>query len=234
MLPEFARHFTVYALDMLGWGFSDRPLELDCSLPATARRLIDFLDSAGIESCDLLGVSYGGAVAMMIASLAPHRIRHLILVAPVNPWSLQGSGRAARLSSKFIAPAFVRIAPHLRFAYGRVLRPLFGNPQRIRPGTLAGYSAPFKIPGSFEHVIKILRAWPQSLREIAYILPKIAGIPTLLLWGTMDRAVNPASATLLQQQFRIAQLVLLEGVGHLPHEEAPEELVRHVLAFLKG
>ena len=97
-IPVFAQRATVHAVDMLGVGFSDRPAGLDCCLQASAERLLRFLDAAAIDSCDLLGTSHGGAVSMMAASLAPDRIRRLILVAPVNPWSLFGKPTAEFLT----------------------------------------------------------------------------------------------------------------------------------------
>src|SRR5712692_9973050 len=112
-MPVFAQQATVYAVDMLGSGFSDRPARLDCTLRASAERLLGFLDAVGAGSCDLLGTSRGGAVAMMAATLAPDRVRRLILVAPVNPWSTHGEWRARFLSSRMIAPLFLMLAPWL-------------------------------------------------------------------------------------------------------------------------
>ena len=60
-IPVLAQQATVHAVDMLGVGFSDRPPGLDGSLRASAGRLLSFLDSVGVESCDLLGTSHGGA-----------------------------------------------------------------------------------------------------------------------------------------------------------------------------
>ena len=90
VIPALAQHATVYAIDMLGTGFSDRPRGLDCSLKTSAERLLRFINKAELPSCDLLGTSHGGAVAMRAAAIAPERVRRLILVDPVNPWSAHG------------------------------------------------------------------------------------------------------------------------------------------------
>ena len=63
-IPALARYATVYAVDSVGTGFSDRPAGLNCSLRSGADRLLSFLDAVGVRSFDLLGTSYGGAVAM--------------------------------------------------------------------------------------------------------------------------------------------------------------------------
>ncbi len=233
-IPVFAQRATVHAVDMLGVGFSDRPPGLDCCLQASADRLLRFLDIAAIDSCDLLGTSHGGAVSMMAASLAPDRIRRLILVAPANPWSLFGKGTAAFLSHRFIAPAFLAVAPMLEIIHGRMLRRLYGDIRRIRPETLKGYSAPFTLPGAFDYGISVLRTWNQDLRHLEAALPRIAHIPTLILWGKLDNAVDPESALKLSQQFQNCQLRMLEDVGHLPYEEVPDEFNRAVMDFLEN
>jgi pimeloyl-ACP methyl ester carboxylesterase len=231
-MPVFSQQSTVYALDMLGTGYSDRPKGLDCRLRPSAERLLLFLDEVGVTSCDLLATSHGGAVVMLAAALAPERVRTLILVAPVNPWSPHGRLLAPLLSSRAITPLFLRLAPHLGLAYDAFLRRLFGDTRRIRSGTLEGYSAPLTIPGSFEYGLGGLRSWNRDLAELKSVLPRIAHIPTLLIWGSLDAAVNAESAIPLGQQFKNCRTVIFGGVGHLPYEEVPEEFNRTVVEFL--
>jgi pimeloyl-ACP methyl ester carboxylesterase len=231
-IPVLSRQSTVYAVDMLGAGFSDRPAGLDCSLRPSAERLLRFMDEAGVASCDLLGTSRGGAVAMMAAALAPQRIRRLILPDPVNPWSLHGRRMAAFLSNRAVSALFLWLAPLMPSAHSLVLRRLYGDTRRISPGTLAGYSAPLHIPGALEHALGVLRTWSEDLQQLESMLPRIAHIPTLLIWGSRDRAVYPASARALQEHFQHCRLVMMEGVGHLPYEEAPEAFNRTVREFL--
>ena len=85
--PPWRAHFTVYAPDVLGIGFSDRVPELDCGMRASAQRMIEFLDALGLREFDLVGTSHGGALATIMAAEMGKRVRRLVLVAPVNPWS---------------------------------------------------------------------------------------------------------------------------------------------------
>ncbi|MGA8309736.1 MAG: alpha/beta fold hydrolase [Terriglobales bacterium] len=231
-LPVLAPQATVYAVDALGVGFSDRPPGLDCRLRAHAERLLRFLDGVGVASCDLLGTSHGGAVAMMAAALAPERVRSLILVAPVNPWSAHGKRLAPFLTSQPIAWLILRLGPGLETAHDLMLRRLYGDRSRIRPGTLEGYSAPLRIPGAFQYWVDVLSSWNSDLQELESALPRIANIPALLLWGSRDAAVNPASAERLRGQFTDCRIEMFEGVGHLPYEEVPEQFNASVVAFL--
>ena len=231
-LPVLAERATVYAVDMPGAGFSDRPPNANGSFRAHAERLLRFLDSVGVESCDLLGTSHGGAVAMRAAALAPERVRSLILVAPVNPWSAHGRRLAPFLSSSPVSWLLLRCEPGLGIIHDTLLRRLYGDPRRIPPGTLAGYSAAFKIPGTLNYGLGIVRSWNHDLADLESALPRITNIPTLLLWGTKDTAVSPDSAQRLCHAFKDCEVETFDGVGHLPYEEVPERFNSSVIAFL--
>jgi pimeloyl-ACP methyl ester carboxylesterase len=231
-IPALALRSTVYAIDLLGTGFSDRPRGQNYSLRASAQRLLQFMDKTGVASCDLLGTSHGGAVAMMFAAMAPDRVRCLVLVAPVNPWSAHGKRLTVLLSNPLVAPFFVKVTPHVRSLHEFYHRRMFGDPGRIPPDSMEGYRKPLRIPGSYEYALAVARSWNRDLGELESMLPRIARIPTLLIWGSLDTAVDPASAAQLKQRFRDCRLVMFDGVGHLPYEESPEQFNRAVTEFL--
>jgi len=236
VLPALATSATVYAVDMLGAGFSDRCPTMDCSFQACARRLLAFAEKMDLKSFDLLGTSHGGAVAMSAAAMSVSApgptVRRMILVAPVNPWSAHGRSLAKFLSRRMVSNVFRHVAPRATRLHGKILRRLYGDPRRIRPGTLEGYSEPFKLHGTIEYALRILSTWGDDLKCLETALPKIANIPTLLVWGTLDRAVDLRSAHTLCRYFRTCRLVEMKGVGHLPYEEAPEEFNKILLDFL--
>ena len=235
-LPALAPYATVYAVDLLGTGFSDRPERLDCGFRATAEGLLRFIEKMGIPSFDVLGTSHGGAVAMMLAALCgdrvDKRINRLILAAPVNPWSPHGRLIARLLGNQWGSSLFLKTVARMPLAYDFWLNRMYGDSRRIPPGTLEGYSAPLIIPGSFEHGLDIMRCWNTDLRELESVLPKISGYSTLLIWGSKDRAVYPSSADTLRRCFKDCALSIIEGAGHLPYEETPEEFNRIVIGFL--
>jgi pimeloyl-ACP methyl ester carboxylesterase len=237
-IPALSRQATVYALDQVGTGFSDRPADLDCRLCAMADRFVKFLDAVGISSFDLLGTSHGGAVAMMAAATCAGRadlhLRKLILVAPVNPWSPHGRRLAPFLGSALGSTLFLRTVNHMRWTFPFWLARLYGDSKRIPPGTLEGYEAPvLSIPGSFEYGVGIVRHWTNDLRELENIIPSLSDIPTLLIWGSADPAVYVQSAEHLQRHFKKCDVVIYPGVGHLPYEEVPEQFNATLLEFLK-
>ena len=229
-IPALARHFTVYAPDLLGIGFSDRVSGLDCSMRASAQRMMDFLDAIGVRDFDLVGTSHGGALATIMAASAGKRVQRLALVAPANPWSRTGRRRIFVLSrtpgSWVLRSMFMRIPAVSRWMLNR----LYADPSRISPGTLEGYAAPLRIAGSVDYLLAVIGCWHHDLRQLKAEYEKIH-VPTLLVWGDRDPAVLPSSALPLQRAIRGSQLVMIPGVGHLPYEEWPEEFNRVLLEF---
>jgi pimeloyl-ACP methyl ester carboxylesterase len=226
---------TVYAPDVLGAGFSDRDPELDCSLRASAARLLEAMDTLGLRDTDLLGTSHGGAVAVFAAALdrdhGGRRIRRLLLVDAVNPWSSRGRWLAPVLAGR-LGRALPWAAERFPGTHGYWLRRQYADHRRIAPGTLAGYTAPLAIGGTIEYAHRVLRCWRSDLLAYEPELEKVRDMDTLLLWGSDDRAVYASSAYELKKRLPRAQLVILEGVGHLPYEESPDEFNRVVMAFL--
>ena len=241
-IPALAPHATVYAIDNLGAGLSTASDDMDCTVRATAERVLQFADALGIKDFDLLGTSHGGGVAIMVAVVCAERcaerkdsrLQRLVLVAPVNPWSPHGKRFAPFLGSPFGSMLFRNTIARWRSLDYLWLRRMFGDGSRIPPDSLEGYRIPVVKNRSLAHGSRVVRNWTADLAELETALPKIRDYPTLLIWGTKDRAVHFQSAEPLRRNFRDARLVAFEGVGHLPYEEAPEEFNRALVDFLIG
>ena len=236
-MPALAPYYTVYAPDMLGAGFSDRPRHIDHSVRGTALRILQFVKNLGLTSFDLLGTSRGGIVATAVAaeSLAATtpRTRKLVLVCPVNPYSSHGKWLAPFFGTDLGAKAFRFAVERRPSLYPYFHSRLFADRAKIPAGSLDGYRAPLAIPGLFEHALSIVRTWTDDLRQQEILLPKLKDIPTLLVWGDKDPAVYVSSMDRLAQHFSNVEKVVFPGIGHLPYEECPEEFNRQLMQFLK-
>lgn len=234
VIPKIAEHREVFVPDMPGAGFSECRADLDCRLLGAARRLLAFLDSAGIVTCDLVGSSYGGSTAVMLAGLIPSRIRSLALVSPANPWSGIGRKRLALLRWTAIARVFPKVARASGPLHKYFVRRMWGDPSSVTAETLAGYIRPLLRPGVFEHAVKIVRTWHADMSQLEVTLPKIAGIPTLLVWGDRDRVVDLTSAEPMAEHLPESRIAIIHGAGHLPYEECPEEFCQVLQDFLSN
>jgi pimeloyl-ACP methyl ester carboxylesterase len=236
-LEPLSRHFSVYAMDLPGCGFSQRPEANECTLCGDAEGVLRFMEQLGIENADIVGSSRGGGLSIILAALAArtnrlHRLRRLVLVSPINPWSSHGKVLTRLLATTLGGLYVVHVQPRMRVIAKRYLKALYGDPARISPGTFDGYSAGLDTPGSFEHLVRILRSWHEDLDAIGESLQEISGFPTLLLWGSRDRAVYPSSIHQLQRQLKNSALVMFHGAGHMPYEEVPDEFNRVLCDFL--
>jgi pimeloyl-ACP methyl ester carboxylesterase len=233
VIPTLAHAWQVFAPDMPGAGFSECPADLDGRLVSAAGRLLGFLDALRVRSCDLVGSSYGGAAAIILAGLAPSRIRRLVLISPANPWSRNGRRRLALLRQPLLAWLFPKLARAMHPAHRYFVRRMWANPQRITAETFDGYLRPLLQAGIFEHAVKSVRSWDTDMAELEATLPQLGAIPTLLVWGRKDRVVDPASADQIARMLPGAQITFIEGAGHLPYEECPEEFCAVVEEFLR-
>ena len=233
VIRPLALNWEVFAPDMPGSGFSECDSKIDCRLSSAANRLLKFLDAAGISTCDLVGSSYGGATALMLAASHPLRVRRLVLVSPANPWSKYGRKRMALLRNAAVASVFPRLARKMRPLHDYFLRRLYGEPRLITAEAYRGYSDPLSRGGRFEHAVGIVGSWNADMQELGAAIPNASNIPTLLMWGSRDRAVDPISANALKNNFRTCRLEVIEGAGHLPYEECPKEFNRILTKFLK-
>jgi pimeloyl-ACP methyl ester carboxylesterase len=221
---------TVFALDLPGHGESDAPCHLDCSMPAQAGRVSALLEELKLQEVDVVGCSWGGAIAMLLAARSA-KVRSLVLAAPVNPWSSFGAGRI-RFLIGHVGAAFLRtVWPVSRPLYRIALARMYGDPQRLTPETVEGYRSQIMRPGRVNNILNTLRSWEKDVNTLRAEIPKIKA-RSLLIWGARDGAVDVRSAETLKQVLPHCQLKIIEGAGHLPLEETPEEFNRLVLDFI--
>jgi pimeloyl-ACP methyl ester carboxylesterase len=233
VMPRLAEQSTIYAVDALGIGESERVPAIDARLEAQADRMIGFMDESRISAADFLATSHGGAVALTLAAKYPGRVRNLLLHAPANPFSHLGDPLInfylSGLGTWFAHRVGTLPASMQALALGR----MYGDSTQIQNGSLAKYIGSLRVPGTVDYVLDILKAWFDDMAGLERALEHVRHTPALLVWGDRDRAVSVESAQNLRQCFDRVEFELLPGTGHLPYEECPEALARLVNSFLR-
>lgn len=194
-----------------------------------ARFVVDLLDALQLPRVVLGGNSLGGEVAWRVATLAPERVERLILVdavgPPFTPESVPIGFMAARL------PVLGWISQHLtpRELVADSVASVYGDPSRVSAPLVDRYHELTLREGN-------RRALNRRLNQmvIGEDAERIAQVrqPTLILWGARDRLIPPAVGRDFSQRIAGSQLVVLEGLGHVPQEEDPVRSVEPVKAFL--
>jgi pimeloyl-ACP methyl ester carboxylesterase len=237
VIRGLAQHYTVYAVDLPGTGFSERSSSLPATLASDAAHVLEFIDYLGIEQCDIIGTSRGGGTAIALCALAAQRgelgrIRRIVLSAPINPWSRYELRRVRFLRTQLGRFYVVHLAPRLPFILRQFFLELYFDRAKIPPDSLEGYRTGLSTPGSYEHLWKIARSWLDDLRHIEKCVPLAESVPALILWGDHDAAVRPGSAYDIQRRWKNSIAVMMRNIGHMPYEEVPEEFNRIALDFL--
>ncbi len=229
-VPAISERHTTLAVDLPGFGENDAPSHLDCSMEAQALRLAGLLEKLEFGSVDVVGSSWGGAVAIFLAAIS-RKVRSLVLAAPVNPWSDFGAGRIRFLNGRLGGTLLRLTIPVSRPLHRTALQRMYGDPGRIPPGTLEGYSRLLMRPGRVHNILNTLRSWENDEAALRGAIARVQA-RSLLIWGTHDSAVDLKSSEALMRALPGCKRALIEGAGHLPFEETPDEFNRLVLDFL--
>jgi pimeloyl-ACP methyl ester carboxylesterase len=230
-IKALAQNASVYALDLLNMGKSQRVEGLDASLRATANRIVAVMDALGLAQADIVAHSYGGAIALMLAALHPRRVRRLILFAPANPYS-HSSDLIVRIYSTAWGRFVARMLPYLPVPIQRIaLGQRFGGRERIVDSCLQQIVDGLRCPGTLRHVLSIVHCWFSEMSRLEAVLRRVARIPTLLVWGDHDCTVSLASGIRLHNRLRASELIVLPG-AHSVFENSPAESNRIMLEWL--
>src|SRR5271167_1548626 len=184
-VEPLSRQFSVYAMDLPGCGFSERTQDPECTLANDAERVLRFMEHLGIEEAPIVGSSRGGGLAIVLGDLLAkrnmlRRIRRLVLVSPINPWSSNGQLLTRVFATTLGGEFVVRVLPKLDVLLSRYFKRMYGEPKRIAPGSIEGYGAGLDSPGSFEHLLRIVRSWHADLALVEQSLLALSEFPTLL------------------------------------------------------
>ncbi|MDX6690869.1 MAG: hypothetical protein QOG15_2326 [Solirubrobacteraceae bacterium] len=234
VLPDLAREHRVIAIDFPGFGHSEMPTD-PISIPGYSRMLDELLAALAIGSATIVGNSMGGFVAADMAIRFPHRVERLVLVA------------AAGLSMEHMLNERnqglrARIENYLFFGLGRLAAwtDLVVRSPRLRRGLLLLVVAhPERLPGPLvlEQVNGAGRPGfgPALEAMVRYPIRDRLGeidVPTLVVWGELDRLVPLRDAAEFEWLIPDARKVVYEDTGHMVMLERPERFTADVRRFL--
>lgn len=214
---------TAFAVDLLGYGESDRPLDADYSIAAQAEYLERAMTALHISRASVVGLGIGGGIALRLASARPARVRRLALINSVafdecpgrDVRSIQlGTARFALRVSQGVLGA----APLLK----RVLEEGVAHPESMPARLVARYLAPYAGAEGVMHLLALARALRADDVE-SLPLSRLA-VPTLIVWGEAEPWLDGGLPERLQRAIPGSRLVRMAQVGRLVPEDSPQVL----------
>ena len=226
LAPIAAVGYRVIALDLPGFGFSDKPAS-GYDNESYVRVTLALLDSLRIADAVFVGHSMGGAVAAQVAIEHPDRVRGLVLIGSAGlgvrePLVL----RVARWP--FVGP--VALALRGRGLTARILKATYADPTKVTEADVDQYYAPTVEPGYAHALRSVLREF--RFDGLQGQLEHVAA-PTLVLWGEEDRVVPMGLGRAFALGIPKAAFLSVAHAGHSVQEEAPDEVNRLIIKFLR-
>jgi pimeloyl-ACP methyl ester carboxylesterase len=179
------------------------------------------------ETRDAVAAFYNEPASCEFASANPGRVKKLILV-DANGYPVEGRKvLAVRLARM---PVIGWIVGHAtpRFFVAMTIRQMYGDPNRVTDAVIDRYYDLILSAGNRETFGILSRTGEQ---DSSAKIPALE-VPTLILWGSEDRVIPLSSAERFHRDIRNSQLIVYQGVGHVPMEEIPGESSRDARAFL--
>jgi 2-hydroxymuconate-semialdehyde hydrolase len=224
VMPELARQARVIAPDMVGFGYTDRPEGQRYDMDAWVAQAVGLLDALGIEQTDLVGNSFGGALALALAIRHPKRVRRLVLMGSVGVAFPITPGLDAVWG---YTPSLDNMRKLLDiFAYDRGLvsdeLARLRYEASIRPGFQESFAAMFPAPR--QRWVDAMASAEQDIRALPH--------DTLIVHGREDQVIPLSNSLTLSQWIARSQLHVYGQCGHWTQIEHAARFARLVGNFL--
>jgi pimeloyl-ACP methyl ester carboxylesterase len=222
---------TAYAVDLLGYGESDRPFDADFGLAAQADYLERAMTALRVARAAVVGVDIGAAIALRLAALRPERVARLVLVNPVGGDDLPAGD--IRTMQRNTARFALRVSRGL-FGASPLLSPILtasvSDPAQMPPTLIGRYLAPFVGQEGVTHLLALARA----VRGIDLEDLDLSQVRahTLIIRGEKDAWVDRAVSEQLVRDIPECRLMALPDASRLVPEESPELLAEIITGFI--
>lgn len=240
-LAVLGEHHTVYALDMLGFGSSEKaPVSYKVEL--WVEQVYDFWCTFIRKPVVLVGNSIGSLITLAAAVVHPDMVQSIVMLSLPDP-SVREEAIPAILRPAIAAIENFVASPLLIKTLFRVVRRpgvvrrwaalAYANPDAVTDELVDIIVGPAQDQGSAQAFCAILKAMTSAQfgPSVKAVLPTLK-IPMLLIWGQQDRMVPPAFARQFAEYNPNLQLLTLDNAGHCPHDECPEQVNQAILDWI--
>lgn len=226
-LEAHGEHFSTYAIDLMGTGYSDKP-DMDYHAPILARHVLDFMDAVGVDRASIVGTSMGSRVAARFAVDYPERTSTLTLVSPAGLYF--DKERAARILRTHIEDNDESTWEGAEKGLRAIIRE-----DRLFPDIIAARRAVFRQPLIRERYPRFAVQHLEDSAEKSFCSEdeyRSISAPSLIIKGVKDEFTDTSLAQTLGKLIPDSALLFIEGSIHAPYFEVSDEFNRKHLQFL--
>ncbi len=235
IIPELAKNHRVIAIDLRGFGASDKPIDGHYSIQDQAAAVTAFIEQENLRDLTVIGHSFGGGITLSLALDAERerqpRIRNIVLVDTIayrQPMPIFFK----LLQVPMLGDVGMTLVPP-EIQAGQGLRLAYYDRDKISSQDIAEYANTLYSPAAKHALTKTIeQIIPDNIDEIALRYRTIK-MPALILWCVEDKVVPVALGIRLHEEMPSSEFAIFTHCGHMPQEEKPEDTVTAIQAFLK-
>ena len=226
VLPALGEHFHVVAPDMVGFGYSDRPQGVQYSLDTWADQTLGVMDALGIEKAHLVGNSFGGGIALRLATRHPDRVKKLVLMGSMGVDFPITEGLDAVWGYDGTLEGMKRVMGY--FAYDESLTSGDLAQARYEGATQPGFQEAFSsmFPAPRQRWVESMTVPEEEIRKLPH--------RTLIMHGREDQVIPLSNSYRLLELIDNGDLVVFSHCGHWTQIERRDDFNRLVRELFLG
>lgn len=227
--PLVENGYHVWAIDLLGFGLSDKPEYATYGFDLFISQINEFMNAKQIPKAHFIGNSMGGGLSLGMGIFYSDRVNSLVLIDALGyPFELPYYFKIPKTVGKFGKPFMSQMIVH------HILRQVVYDHKKITQDQIEAYILPFKNSGGYEAMVNTLKNFDNwKIEELSQQFRKIQ-VPIFIIWGDKDTLLPIEQYQNFVQDFPQADHLLIPDCGHIPQEECPEPVISAILNFYKS
>ncbi len=223
-------HFEVYRMDLPAFGLTGPDPDADYTIESYVSFVDHYVEQLGVDSFAIAGNSLGGYIAWAYTVAHPDKVEKLILLdAAGYPSDEDSDALAFKIATNpILRPLMKMITPKSLIA--KNLQQVYTDQSKITNELIDRYYDMALREGNRQAFIDRVHT---DHTDISNRISEIS-CPTLIMWGAEDTWVNPEDAHRFDADILDSELIMYEGVGHVPMEEIPVKTAEDAVGFLKA
>lgn len=225
LTPKLAEKNLVTAVDLLGFGLSDKPAGFKYDLDSQCDTILELLKTLDIKKTTIIGSSMGGTIALRLAQIAPELFTKVIVLSPaadprITFFDLNRISFLSPVVKPLVTERFVK----------QIMKRVYSDQKNISDETIRIYTEPFASgDGAVDSFVKSF-----SLLRDPRVFEQLEGIknPVLILWGKKDRIISSKFAQKIQKKIPNSTLEIHPTAGHHVQEDDPDWALSKIFSFL--